>query len=102
MDNAGVWLRALNQNISSERKDPMGQFVLGLFALLAQFERAMIVARVKDGLVAARARGRVGGRPRKVFRRDEAAEMRKGGASWRTIARRLNVPQSTIRRGLAA
>src|ERR1035438_5397422 len=102
LDNAGVWLRALNQNISSERKDPMGQFVLGLFALLAQFERAMIVARVKDGLVAARARGRVGGRPRKVCRRDEAAEMRKGGASWRTIARRLNVPQSTIRRGLAA
>jgi DNA invertase Pin-like site-specific DNA recombinase len=101
LDNAGVWLRALNQNISSERQDPMGQFVLGLFALLAQFERAMIVARVKDGLAAARARGRVGGRPRKVFRRDEAAEMRKNGESWRSIARKLDVPQATIRRVLA-
>jgi len=37
----------------------MGQFVLGLFAFLAQFERAMIVARVKDRLTAARARGRM-------------------------------------------
>lgn len=73
LDNAGVWLRALNQNTSSERKDPMGQFVLGLFAFLAQFERAMIVARVKDRLTAARARGRIGGRPRKIFRRDAAA-----------------------------
>ena len=32
-------------------------------AVLAEFERATIVERVKEGVAAARARGRIGGRP---------------------------------------
>lgn len=34
-----------------------------LFAILAEFERSVIVERVREGVEAARARGRVGGRP---------------------------------------
>lgn len=45
---------------------PNGRLVFGLFATLAEFERELIVERTNAGLAAARARGRMGGRPRKV------------------------------------
>ncbi|RMC62502.1 recombinase family protein [Sinorhizobium meliloti] len=43
-----------------------GRLVFGIFAALAEFERALIVERTKAGLEAARARGRNGGRPFKM------------------------------------
>ena len=45
---------------------PHGKLVFGLFASLAEFERELIIERTKAGLAAARARGRKGGRPRKM------------------------------------
>ncbi|MEM7516026.1 MAG: recombinase family protein [Planctomycetota bacterium] len=41
-----------------------GELVLNIFSALAQFERRLIQERTRAGLDAARARGRVGGRPR--------------------------------------
>ena len=43
-----------------------GKLVFGIFAALAEFERELIVERTKAGLLAARARGRQGGRPYKM------------------------------------
>ena len=43
-----------------------GRLVFGMFAALAEFERELIIERTQAGLVAARARGRLGGRPRKM------------------------------------
>src|SRR5450756_2562639 len=36
------------------------------------------------------------GRPRRVFRRDEALRLRTAGMSWRKIAQLLDVPMSTV------
>lgn len=41
-----------------------GKMIAQFLAILAEFERNCIVERVKEGLSAARARGRVGGRPK--------------------------------------
>lgn len=41
-----------------------GKFLLAVFAAMAEFERDIIRERTIAGLAAARARGRVGGRPR--------------------------------------
>ncbi|WP_167388099.1 recombinase family protein [Brucella grignonensis] len=43
-----------------------GRLVFGIFAALAEFERALIIERTKAGLEAARARGRNGGAPFKM------------------------------------
>ena len=43
-----------------------GHLVFGIFAALAEFERELISERTKAGLKAARARGRKGGRPKKM------------------------------------
>ena len=42
---------------------PGGRLVFHVFAALAEFMRELIVAGTREGLAAARARGRVGGRP---------------------------------------
>ncbi len=43
-----------------------GRLIFGIFATLAEFERELIAERTKAGLATARARGRKGGRPRKM------------------------------------
>ncbi len=45
-----------------------GRPTFGVFAAFAEFERELIAERTRAGLAAARARGRKGGRPRKVDR----------------------------------
>lgn len=60
--NKNVTLVSSKENFDTST--PQGMLMLTLFQALAQFERDMIVERTRDGLAAARARGRSGGRPR--------------------------------------
>ncbi|MBW9174044.1 recombinase family protein [Clostridium estertheticum] len=43
---------------------PQGKFMFTIFAGISQFERDLISQRTKEGLAAARARGKKGGRPK--------------------------------------
>lgn len=57
-----VGLRSLQESIDTT--SPSGKLVFHLFGALAEFERNLCVERTKAGLAAARARGRLGGRPK--------------------------------------
>jgi len=57
-----VTLVSLRENI--DISTPTGQLMFTVLAALCQFERDLTVQRTKDGLMAARARGRKGGRPK--------------------------------------
>ncbi len=57
----GVGLRSLQEALDTTT--PGGKLVFHVFGALAEFERELIVERTQAGLKAARARGRVGGRP---------------------------------------
>ena len=46
-----------------DTRTPTGKLTFHLFGALAEFERNLIQERTQAGLAAARARGRVGGRP---------------------------------------
>jgi DNA invertase Pin-like site-specific DNA recombinase len=63
---------------------------------VAAFEVELIKERTLCGIKAARAKGKVLGRPMKVFRRDQVLKLRdEDGLSWRQIGERLNVPAMT-------
>jgi DNA invertase Pin-like site-specific DNA recombinase len=79
---------------------PAGELMIAIAAWIAKQERIRISERTKAGLATARAKGKVLGRPRKVFRRDLAEQMRLEGKSWRAIARELGIPFSTVRKSL--
>ena len=60
----GVGLRSLKEAIDTDSS--AGQLVFHIFGALAEFERALIGERTRAGLAAARARGRVGGRRKRL------------------------------------
>ena len=49
-----------------DTKTAQGKLVFSIFCGLAEFERELIRERTKNGLASARARGRMGGRPKKL------------------------------------
>ena len=59
-----VGFRSLQENLDTT--SGTGKLVFHLFASLAEFERDLIRERTMAGLAAARARGRLGGRPRSL------------------------------------
>jgi DNA invertase Pin-like site-specific DNA recombinase len=63
----GVGLKILTgHGAAIDTTTAAGKLVFGIFAALAEFERELIIERTKAGLLAARARGRRGGRPYKM------------------------------------
>src|SRR6204780_4963256 len=91
----GIRFLSPTESIDTGAESPMSKFLLHLFAAFAEMERGIIRERVCAGVRAAKARGTRLGRPRRVFRRDEAITLRKQGMSWRKVAETLNLPMST-------
>jgi DNA invertase Pin-like site-specific DNA recombinase len=76
-----------------------GRLAFGIFAAFAEFERELIAERTHAGLAAARARGRMGGRPRKMNRATltmAMAAMSDRGAVAADVAKRLGITTTTL------
>lgn len=91
--------RSLGEDIDTTT--PAGRLIFHVFGSIAEFERERIVERTKEGLAAARKRGRIGGRrpalnpeQKEAVRRMRDEERRSLGE----IARLFGVSKQTISR----
>jgi len=102
LEQRGVGLRSLTESIDTST--PGGRLIFHVFGALAEFEWALIVERTQAGLVAARARGRVGGRPT-VWTPEKLRTARSMHASGEHdvagIARVLGVSRASVYRVLS-
>ncbi len=67
LGNRGVGFHSLTESLETTTHG--GRLIFHIFAALAEFEREVIRGRTQEGLKAARARGRFGGRPEKMDER---------------------------------
>lgn len=100
LQDQGVNLEVLEQSINTST--PEGKLFFTLVASFAEFEKEIMRARTMDGLAAARARGKTGGRkpamsPAKI---STAKQMYAEGKYVKDIAEVLGVSRPTIYRAL--
>lgn len=96
-----VELRSLKEPFDTTTDS--GELMFRVMGVLAEFERVRIRERTRAGLEAARARGRIGGRPRRLDAKQEAMiwRLRQKGESIREIGRMFKVSPGTVSRALA-
>ena len=95
----GAGFRSLAEDIDTTT--PAGRLIFHVFASIAQFERERISERTREGLAAARKRGRIGGRPPALSpaQKVEVRQMRDHqGRRLAEIAALFRVSVKTIRR----
>jgi DNA invertase Pin-like site-specific DNA recombinase len=97
-----VQFRSLTDGIDTTT--PAGRFFFHIMASLAQMERELLAERTRAGLAAARRRGRVGGRKRRMTPRkvESARKLLKEGMPPRDVAESLGVSVPTLYRWVPA
>jgi DNA invertase Pin-like site-specific DNA recombinase len=97
LQERGVGLRVLEQGIDTSTAE--GRAMFGMLSVLAELQRELIAANTRDGLAAARARGRKGGRrpkltPEQALHAQELYDA--GNYTVQQIANLLKAPRSTV------
>lgn len=98
IQNKGADIKSLKESWL-DTTTPQGRLLFTIFAGLSQFERDLLSDRTKDGLKAAKARGRMGGRPR--VRTDKALTVNAlydSGIKIAEIVRQTALSRSTVNR----
>lgn len=105
LEQRGIGFRSLTESIDTTTSS--GKLIFHIFGALAEFERDLIRERTHAGLLAARARGRTGGRPKvQAFQdpRKLAAARRlyaEGKTTISTICATFGISKSTFYRYVA-
>lgn len=98
-----VALKVLNLGIDT--RTPGGRLIFTVIGAVAQMERELLIERTRRGLASARARGHMGGRPRKLstHQAKAAAALRDAGElTMAEIAAEFGCGTRTLYRALAS
>jgi len=100
LEDLGVNLEVIEQRINTSTPD--GKLFFTMIAAFAEFEREIMRARTMDGLAAARARGKIGGRKPKMTpaKVKTAVSMYEKGLAITEISDAIGVSRPTIYRML--
>lgn len=101
LEQRQVQFRSLTEALDTSTAG--GRLVFNIFASIAEFERQLVQERTQAGLAAARARGRVGGRPTVMTpaKTRTARRMLDDGETITAVAAALSVSRTTLYRHLA-
>ena len=93
----GIALLSLEEKIDTS--SAAGELIFHVFGAIAHFERRLISGRTKDGIAAARAKGKLPGRPPlDMAKVDAAIKLVEARVSPAEAARQLGIGRSTIYR----
>jgi len=96
----GVALLSLEEKIDTS--SAAGELVFHVFGAIAHFERRLIAERTKDGIAAARAKGKVPGRrPLDPDKAQSALKLVASGVSPADAAKQLGLGRATVYREMA-
>ena len=97
----GIGFRSLQENMDTTTSG--GQLIFHIFGALAEFERSLIRERTTAGLAAARARGRIGGRPPRLSAdqiRMAQRQLQDPDLTMTEVAHAFHVSRTTLYRAL--
>lgn len=89
---------SLSENVDTTT--PVGRMVFTFLGAVAEFERALIIERVKAGVAKAQFEGKHCGRPRREFDTRAARILLEQGHPLCDVARMLGLPRTSLRRRL--
>src|SRR5947208_6041566 len=97
LDHHNIAIVATSQGIDTNHDSPAGRLQMHVLMAVAEFERTLIVERVRAGQAAARAKGVKFGRPEKLSQhKDTVLELIRKGVSCRQIARETGLPLGSV------
>jgi DNA invertase Pin-like site-specific DNA recombinase len=95
----GVDFASYQENIDTT--SAQGKMLFGIFASIAEFERALIVDRINAGLRRAKSQGKRFGRPSGILDTSKVMRLRDQKLSLRAIALQVNASKSAVARLLS-
>ena len=101
LNEKGMYFKSLQESIDTSSSG--GKLIFHVFGALAEFERDMISDRTLAGVAAAKERGRVSGRPRKLNENNRALAlslMEDKSYSAKDVCKTLGISKTTLYRNL--
>jgi DNA invertase Pin-like site-specific DNA recombinase len=99
LTNRGIAFKVLDDT-AIDTGSRTGKLVMGILALIAEFETEIRKERQMEGIAKAKAEGRTGGRPKLVTQeiQDKIQSLRSSGLSIRKIAAEVGLSKATIQK----
>ena len=90
-------------NLGMDTGTPTGKLILTMLGGIAEFERAIMLERQREGIAKARSEGKYRGRkPLSPERRDIIIKLAHEGVTKSSIARQLGIGEASVYRTLAS